>query len=117
MKSPKGIFKNIAASLLGVTGVLILFATAMLSGLPTLLHHLTSEKGVMQLTTIDKKLRGSRYQCSPALVVEEFTWYGADRICIKSREYNQFNVGDKLTATGLVSSFGIEVISIKKSKN
>jgi hypothetical protein len=100
--------------ILGTLGAAILFAESIFSGLPILLHHASEHQGNMHVTVIDKKLRGSRYQCSPALIIEEFNWFGSNRICIDDQMYSQFGIGDTLIANGMVSSFAIEVESITR---
>ncbi len=115
LTSTGGVLSKLFSAIMGVLGAAILFASSMFSGLPILLHHTSSHEGSIVLTVIDKKLRGSRYQCSPALIVGEFTWFNSNRICINTHTYNQFSVGDELTVKGFVSPFGIEAERVTKT--
>jgi uncharacterized membrane protein len=115
ISASKSKLKNMLSITLGILGLGLLLATAIFSGLPTLMHHMTSIEGEMKLTIVDKKLRGTRYECSPALIIEEFTWYASDRICLNQHSYQGYRIGDKIVVSGLTSPYGVEVLSINKS--
>lgn len=102
------LLKRTVFFLVGGFGIALLCSTAVFSGLPSVLHYITSEKGEFIVTVVDKKESSSRYQCSPGLIIKEFTWYGSDRICPKSTVYNKVKIGNEILITGNVSSFGVE---------
>jgi hypothetical protein len=115
--STVGVLSKLSSVTIGVLGAAILFASSILSGLPILFHHTSSHEGSIVLTVIDKKLRGSRYQCSPALIVGEFTWFNSNRICIDKHTYNKFSVGEELIVKGFISPFGIEAELVSKTNH
>ncbi len=102
------LFNKTVSFLLGGFGVAILCTTAVFSGLPSVLHYLTSAKGELVVTVVDKKESSSRYQCSPGLIIKEFTWYGSDRICPERTVYNKIKIGNKIRINGNVSPFGVQ---------
>lgn len=108
LSNENSLFKSTVSFLVGGVGSALLCSTAVFSGLPSVLHYLTSEKGELVVTVIDKKESSSRYQCSPGLIIKEFTWYGSDRICPERTVYKNAQIGNEILITGNVSSFGVE---------
>ena len=108
LTNENSLFKKTVSFLLGGFGIALLCSTAVFSGLPSILHYLTSAKGELVVTVVDKKESSSRYQCSPGLIIKEFTWYGSDRICPERTVYNKVQIGNKILINGSISPFGVE---------
>jgi len=108
LTNENSLFKKTVSFLLGGFGIALLCSTAVFSGLPSVLHYLTSAEGELVVTVVDKKESSSRYQCSPGLIIKEFTWYGSDRICPERTVYNKVQIGNKILINGNISPFGVE---------
>ena len=100
--------KRVPLYCLGVVGGLLLCSTAVFSGLPSLMHYATSQPGQLVVTVVGKRERGSRYQCSPGLIIREFTWFASERLCPGKTLFDEIAVGQAIVVTGKVSPYGIE---------
>jgi len=110
--------RSLLALLTASAGTSLVLAFAAFSGLPAVLHHLTSEAGSIELTVDRKTEAYSHYRCSPALFMKEFTWPLSKPVCPGMDVYKKLEQGDVVTVHGEVSSFGVQAKAILiKSKS
>lgn len=98
-------------SMPAIYAVLLLFTT--FGALPKGLHNIFSVNDSIELTVIEKIDNNSRGKCAPRIIVKEITFSPNGHICISEDDFNKVQVGRKFTGIGLISNFGIELISIR----
>lgn len=103
-----GPVKKFGAALGAVFGLSVLTAFAVFSGIPTVLHHISSSEGKMVVTVSGKSDSYDKRKCSPRLIVEDFTWFSSNYLCPSEEAYEQISVGSKVELQGKVSIYGIE---------
>ena len=112
----EGLVSRFFGMTLGVIGIALFVGAAIFSGLPSVLHHITSQDGSVRLTVARKSDSYSRYHCSPGLFMREFTWSLTKPICPGGEIYEAIEVGDVVNVSGRVSSFGVQAKYLSLAK-